>query len=107
MDSARRRQVRKQFPWAARRFRLGAAIQPPPCGRLKSLFSLRQFGGENAVGLLLAVGFQFLTQLFIASGDNRGRKKRGVFCSRVANGKSADWNSAGHLRGRQEGTEAL
>src|ERR1700724_3019417 len=107
LDSARWQQVRKPSRWVARRFRLGAAIQPPRCGRLKFLFSLRQFDGENAVGLLLAVRFQFLTQIFIAGSDDRRRKERGIFRSRIADGKSADGNSARHLRGGQKRIEAL
>ena len=63
--------------------------------------SLRQFGGKNAVGLLLAVRFQFLAQLLIAGSDDRRGKERGILCTGVADSERADWNSSRHLGGRK------
>src|ERR1700724_1291237 len=99
-DSTHPLRGRKRFRSATPQPRLGAAIQPPRCGRSKFPFSLRKFRGKNALGLLLAKCFQSLPKFFVGGSKNRNGEKRCVFGAGISNRQSSNRNPARHLRSR-------
>src|ERR1043166_5973426 len=107
LDSVRPPRARKLSRSAAQRLRLSLAIQPPPWGRLKSAFSLRQLCREHAFRLLLPKCLQFIAHVLVGKRNNRSREQPGVFRARFTDGEGADRNAAGHLRGRQKRIEPL
>src|SRR5206468_7824444 len=96
--STRQQRARKLFRWGARRFRPCAAVQPPLCGRLESLFSLWQLYGEHVLALFFAKRLDVLANIFVRKRENRSGEKRRIFCPGFADRQRTDGNAARHLR---------